>query len=104
MSADNWTTCPRCEANAAKEKAALWQQAEKAYGKATEAEYLRLTREAGEAFELPDSLREDYEIGLSDGKFYVDYRCQCGECGFEFRYRHEERLPPAGPVAGDGDT
>jgi hypothetical protein len=60
MSADNWTTCPKCK------------------------------KEEG--------LREDYEIGILDGEFYIIYSGSCSErhggCGWEFKFRHNEKVKP----------
>ena len=38
------------------------------------------------------SLREDYEIGILDGEFYVIYTGECRECGFKFQSKYEERV------------
>lgn len=63
MSAKKWSECPRCR------KAAEPAQVEE------------------------DTLREDYEIGVDlRGEFEVRYRCCCGKCGFEFKFRHDEQV------------
>lgn len=42
---------------------------------------------------LDDTLREDYEIGVSSkGEFFVDYGASCGVCGFVFSHSHKEPL------------
>jgi hypothetical protein len=59
-----------------------------AYGNVSPQEYLTML--AWKDPELPESLREDYEIGMCDGeRFEVSYRCSC-ECGFSFGYKYEE--------------
>lgn len=92
MSADNWTTCPKC-----------WQRQESAvekvkrafYGTVSADEYEVLIAEA-RAEAKPEEetpLREDWEIGIWDGKFEVAYRAHCRECGWEFSFEHEEVVP-----------
>jgi hypothetical protein len=80
MSADNWVVCPRCEK---KKKLRLSE----AYGKVTPEEYEKLlhSREGED-----ENLREDWEIGIWDGKFLVNFSSRCEDCKFEFNYKHEE--------------
>jgi hypothetical protein len=47
----------------------------------------------------PDqTLREDYEIGIYEGEFYIRYKghCQPGEryggCGFKHTFKHDEKI------------
>lgn len=62
MSADNWTKCPKC-------------------GEApAENEY------------HPTPLREDYEIGIYDGEFFISYGGRCMVCGFEKKFNHTEKV------------
>ncbi len=83
MSADNWAECPRCGG-----------KSRHAYGKVSEADYRKLLEQPRE------TLREDYEIGIYDGKFHIGYRGECCDlsghgfkgCGFKFTFEHEEEV------------
>jgi len=90
MSADRWSKCPRCGGDVDTRRSA-------AYGTIPREEYERLIRV--EAAYPPETLREDWEIFLRDGRFYVSYGAMClgGEdrkgCGFSFEFKHEEAVP-----------
>ena len=99
MSADNWTICPKCTENELhiieQKKIAL----ENAYGKVSAKAYLLLVEELTKAEEKLNNeddnqytLREDYEMGIRNGNFYVSYRGSCGICGFSFEHKHEENI------------
>ena len=93
MSADNWTKCPNCKRLAEAFSEKKWQTAEAAYGSVSAADYRKLCADACAAETPPKSLslREDYEISVdSDGTFRVSYCCSCQECGFEWKYKHED--------------
>lgn len=95
MSADNLGACPKCKATAiaAHDKAQL--DAGAAYGKVKAGEYLEMLKAAQEPVADDTTLREDYELGVTDtGEFYVHYGCSCSKCGFKFSYKHEEQLKP----------
>ena len=49
-------------------------------------------------------LREDYELGFFDSKFYVIYRAKCRECGFKYHFDHEEILHVSTPVPDEPQT
>ena len=96
MSASNWDVCLRCRAKAEADREARERRAERAYGKVGRAEYERLCAGAMKPAELPESLREDYEVGVSHtGQFFVAYDCLCQHCGFSHRFRHEQQLDVA---------
>lgn len=79
MSATNWDTCPRCLAERKAAQSQLHKDAKASYGKVSAVEY--------------HSLREDYEIGITDeGEFYVIYRASCEQCDFAHEFKHEEKL------------
>ena len=87
MSADNWTDCPRCAKNHevayGKRVAAL----EKAYGVVPVDEYMAMSGvvDRNVATGPPkNTLREDYEVGVRDGKFICSYRCSCSMCDLAF--------------------
>jgi ribosomal protein L37E len=91
MSADNWTTCPRCFKRALQDRRNQAQAADDAYGKVPPDEWMRLKEESRMSVPVTDSLREDWEIGVeNNGVFKVVYSCSCSVCGFGFDYRHEE--------------
>lgn len=98
MSADNWATCPKCKIRVEAESNKLKLDAGKAYGKVSPEEYLVLFETANKPVKLDDTLREDYEIGItSDGKFYASYGGAC-QCGFSFSFKHEcDTLKPRKP-------
>lgn len=82
MSADNYTTCPRCEAIQEKAK----KEAQESYGTVSEEEYLHLV-EKSKPKKDEDTLREDYEIGIYNGKFYIRYEGACSQCSFFYVYK-----------------
>jgi hypothetical protein len=94
MSADNWAPCPQCEKIGEKRSRDLSAAADAAYGKVGADEYLAMLRQASEV--APDdernTLREDYEIGISDGEFYIRYSGTCDKCGFKFTHKHDEMM------------
>ncbi len=94
MSADNWTTCPKCEAaHKAAIEAARTATAE-AYGRVPREEFDALDRKADALKDraLPLTLREDYEIGVRGTAFEVNYGGSCDECGFQFSHRFSKDL------------
>lgn len=93
MSANNWRICPQCKAKALAEWEARKQAARKAYGKVPSEKYEQMTAAARDEPELEDSLREDYQIGITEkDEFYVIYRGSCQVCSFEHRFRHKQQL------------
>jgi len=86
MSADNWTTCPGCT-----NRIKNIEKLKNGYGKLSEKEYLEL-REQMKKITEDDSLRENYEIGISDNKFSVSYHAYCEECGFKYTYSYEKKI------------
>lgn len=95
MSADNWAVCPKCKQDADKEQKEREQKARKAYGKVTAEEYIELRQAAMNVTELEKTLREDYEMGMDDdGEFWVSYSCDCQTCGFQWSYKHKEKVKP----------
>lgn len=90
MSADNWAKCPKCHKEEVDHVAAI----KKLYGKITLDEFEKRMAEAkAEAVNTSEeTLREDYEIGILEGKFYVIYSASC-ECGFAYKFKHEKKIP-----------
>lgn len=96
MSADNWGTCPRCLKRAEKAQEAKKNRAVKAYGKVSPDEYAKLLLLASEEDAMESTLREDYDIGITEegsGVFYVRYTARCTACELSFTFNHEEKLP-----------
>lgn len=83
MSADNWAICPRCNKTYEQKKAEL----HKAYGTVTAEEYSRLLKQVEAERGDKYTLREDYELGILKGQFYVNYSVFCEACGFAFNYK-----------------
>ena len=83
MSADNWTECPKCKIEQAKELKTL-------YGKVTETEYRARITELEDGDNYP--FREDYELGVYEEEFYVRYHGSCERCGFTVEFEHKEDL------------
>ena len=91
MGADNWAICPNCKKKIENARAKLIEKANKSYGKVNPEEYLAMLRRAEKEEEIERTLREDYELGISeDGQFYVNYRSSCKVCGFHYDYKIEK--------------
>lgn len=96
MSADNWAICPKC--NPPKRLADERSKLESLYGKISLEDFQ--TRQAalqlkGSALQCEgdSSLREDFHIGTSEqGVFEISYGCSCSRCGFEFSFKHKEKI------------
>lgn len=93
MSADNWTNCHKCEEKAAEQWRRDKKKLDDSYGKIPAEEFL----ERVQAFPKSpvckaDTLREDYDIGIHEGVFYVQYsaRCEADGCSFEHSFEHKE--------------
>ncbi len=92
MSADNWTQCPQCKKNNEAKADELDAKVHEAYGKRDPIEFMKLRDEAlafrnaiGRDDEYVSTLREDYQVGITDGEFSVSYGGRC-ICGFSFKY------------------
>ena len=93
MSADNWTTCPRCKEKAEQAQADLLSRVETDYGKVAANEYVELIEQTKQPVEPGRTLREDWEIGIWKGKFFVSYSASCEECGFSHEFEHKQPVP-----------
>jgi hypothetical protein len=93
VSADNWTTCPRCA-----EQARLRFQAEDdrvaaLYGKVPAAEYeAERTKLAATDFAPDETFREDYEWYIDDGYVRGVYSGSCSACGLKASARVDQRF------------
>lgn len=97
MSADNWTTCPRCALIKQDEIAAMDADIARAYGSTPIQDFdrLRSVRDSliAEQQDPERTLREDYEFyGIDEGLFHVDYSARCTKCGFGHTFKHSQDL------------
>ncbi len=94
MSADAWRICPNCEQVANEAFVAKLAAARDSYGKVTPEAYAKLCAQAAKKPELEESLREDYEIGVWNGKFEVSYHGMCQRCGLTHEFKTTQVLGP----------
>jgi hypothetical protein len=96
MSADRWSACPICKRKAEAVQKELQEGVESAYGKLSRVEWEQRRDEAYKPIELEDTMREDYEIGITDRdthlEYYAIYSCSCEVCGFEFNDNREQKI------------
>jgi hypothetical protein len=96
MSADNWTICPQCSKTYRSRAAAGKQALNDAYGKVSLEEYQNLQDNfhnvVKEEDDLEETLREDYQQGISQGTYSVFYHASCTACGFDYEYEFEEEI------------
>lgn len=88
MSADNWTTCPRCKINHENSRQEQRDEISKAYGNVPPAEYSGLVASYDRHADKPtQTLREDYWQGVDEnGEYTCSYGCSCDVCGFSFSF------------------
>lgn len=93
MSADNWATCPRCLGHAKTEARATERAVAALYGKVPIAEFDRRRAELAPVEEGKfATFREDYQIGLRDGRVDVNYSGACTKCGLAMQLVVFKRL------------
>lgn len=98
MPANNWTRCPKCDARKETEIAQFEGELKSLYGVISIDEYKQKESSLSELKDkLEDedelnclSLREDYELGILDGKFDIIYKASCTECEFEYIYKFSD--------------
>jgi predicted Zn-ribbon and HTH transcriptional regulator len=93
MSANNWAQCPKCEKKFNESVKMAKANLKNSYGK-VEAEAYILASQAVAAMKFDDrqTLREDWELGIIDGEFYVRYSAHCDKCGFNHEFKKDEVL------------
>ncbi len=92
MSADRWSVCPLCEKVREAEMKKVADALVEQYGKLPRDKYLKLQAEAAQpAPDLEETVREDWEIGIYDGKFEVRYYASCNKCKFKFEFLSGEK-------------
>lgn len=99
MSADNWTTCPKCLAQAQSRRAGREKEIESAYGTVPLEEFKTLQEAVSATNKVnPDdyeSLREDYEIfGARTGTVSISYRGSCSNCGLLIDFKYNRPFYP----------
>jgi hypothetical protein len=87
MSADNWTTCPRCVKHFEQAEAERVAKLRESYGKIPPEEFVQAMQV--ESPEPEDTLREDYHQGINAGLYSVSYHCSCNACGFSWSYKYQ---------------
>ena len=91
MSADNWRFCPRCFKNIHEDAAIKLRLARASYGVVPAEEYETLMRVARKPVAVPDTMREDYDLGIDENDdFYMRYKAHCDMCGFTYNHKLEK--------------
>ena len=98
MSARNWRECPKCQQVRDNDRIARIDKINETYGVVPPNEFaaawLGVVAEVAPAPE--DTLSEDYQIGIRNGVFQIEYRAFCTRCGFSFSYDYADRVVLAG--------
>lgn len=96
MSADNWTTCPKCAAKEVEEYQTKVKALKESYGKIPAEEWLREKKLVEKSRnDLEFTLREDYEWNGPDEGDYGDgfvraiYSASCYNCDFSINIDHK---------------
>ena len=92
MGAENWALCPKCKILEDEIRQALIKNIKDGYGVMRESEYLSLVERSKAPIVLKETLREDYEIGIWKGSFWVKYEAYCDKCGFEKVFKTNEAI------------
>lgn len=93
MSADNWSKCPNCSEIKQNKIDKLDKKITNSYGKIDEEKYVALQKTLTVLliYQVEETLREDYEIGMNDGVFYAIYDCSCSKCGWNWHEKIEKQ-------------
>lgn len=87
MSADNWTTCPKCKIKHEEQLAADQRRVSSSYGRVPAEKYVEAVRKLENPKQLEQTLREDYSQGIDEnGEYSCSYGASCQECGFSFSF------------------
>lgn len=98
MSADNWAKCSKCIEMQEEINNLEISNLIKLYGKIDAEEFVNKMEElkfnhAENLLKLDNrTFREDYEIGVYDGYFEVDYRGYCDVCKSKYNYKFSEKI------------
>jgi chromosome condensin MukBEF complex kleisin-like MukF subunit len=103
MSADNWTTCPKCIALTEDSAEAAQRALDEQYGQVDRDAYKALEEAARDAVaavkvarsEQKATFREDYEFtGAEDGIVTASYSGGCRTCGLRVKFEHSVTFFP----------
>jgi hypothetical protein len=97
MSADNWTTCPRCSDARVDELQAAEKALKDSYGKVPLHEFVAARESLHDKFLVPlnQNWREDYEIfGAETGLLEIHYEGRCAVCKHSYKYNHAIDINP----------
>jgi len=89
MSSDTWTICPKCQDRIYSDRQKKLDAVKKSYGKIASEKYISDYDDAVKPVEMENTLREDYEIGITDGVYTVSYGASCSRCDFRFSNNFE---------------
>ncbi|MFD4946998.1 hypothetical protein ACFWNT_31850 [Streptomyces sp. NPDC058409] len=95
MSANNYTTCPRCEHQHQENLRQMAVELAEAYGKLPleEWERMRQDHEAAKQARLEETFREDYEFhGAETGEVTASYRGTCSRCALSTSFEHKHQI------------
>lgn len=91
MSAERWSTCPKCKADKERRVSAAREEARAMYGKVPQEEYLEAIDRfpKAESTDLDESMGWYYEVyGADEGEVTFDFSCQCRRCNYTFSVKH----------------
>lgn len=93
MSANNWTTCPRCLGRARRRRKEDQIEADRGYGKMPVNVYLELVEKIKNPIAKKQTLAEYYVVNIDkDGIFTVEYSGKCDKCEFNHYFSHKKTL------------
>lgn len=98
MSADNWTTCPACNAKHRASIDADRKRVDDLYGTVPVREFdeARAAMEARAKVSLAETFREDYEFyGAHEGVLSIRYSGHCSKCGLAHKVSQDSPFYPA---------
>ncbi len=91
MGADNWRFCPQCFKKNHKIACQELEKAKADYGFVSVVEFEANMKKARKPFVAPDTMREDYDIGIDENdNFYMSYKAYCAKCGFTYNHKLEK--------------
>lgn len=97
MSADSWTTCPRCKASREATNESKIEAIMATYGKISPMEWenARVSIDAILTDKLRETFREDYEFyGADSGTVIASYSGKCSTCGLAVHFDHRVTFFP----------
>lgn len=95
MSADNWTTCPRCTEKEYQRIADLELRVSEGYGVLPLEEFDALREEVRIGPRLEETFRENYDFyGADEGLITASYSGWCTACTLSAKFKYEYRFWP----------